>query len=167
MLEDTKITQHAPYGNELVGHVTIEGVHYFGRPNFSKTKNNFGDEKREFTVRIPENCVSEMRELGWNVKETMPKDAEGNPDPDADTIFHLNVAVDMHLAEILLKSGDQREYLNENTVPLLDRGSFESIDIEIRGWEYNPKVAPGKLSARLVKLVAVRRPSLLGDKHGM
>jgi hypothetical protein len=68
---------------------------------------------------------------------------------------------------IIVRQGESQEKLSVKTVGMLDRSRLESMDMEIRGWEYDPEDQPGQFSARLVALVATLRPNRLEEKWGM
>lgn len=180
---NTKVTVGESYGRGL-GNLILEDARFFGRPNFSGEMNQFKEDKRQFTVLIPNDVADTLRELGWNVKTTIPRTEEEEP------LSHLKVMVDLmkvkdynalpehEKAEALSKGpdirilqGDQQERLGLLTAGVLDRSRLETIDMEIRAWMYNgAEVAQGleepKYSARLVALVATLRPSLLDSKYG-
>ena len=139
MTDQTKVTIGETYGKQKVGNLTIENCRFWGRPNFSGELDRFKDDRRKFTVIIP-NEAADMQN---------PTDITREKGPDVWIIM-----------------GENREKLNSRTVGLLDRSRVENLDIEIRGWEYDPDENPGALSARLVALVAVLRPNLLDAKYG-
>lgn len=156
------------------GNLTIQNARFFGRPNFSGEKDRFKEEKRKFTVMVPNEIADELRALGWMVKTTVPENE------DQDPISHIKVAVDFRFdpnrpgdfdyekgPDVWVIQGEKQEKLNSKTVAILDRSRIDTLDIEIRGWEYDPEDNPGQLSARLVMAVAVLRPSVLADKYGL
>lgn len=165
---NTKISVGEIYGRNGIANLTLEDARFFGRPNFSGEEDRFKDSRRKFTVLIPNDVADQLRELGWNVKTTIPTPeevAEGR-----EPISHLKVMVDDN-ADIFIIAGEDREKLTPPTFGLLDRSRIEALDMEIRGWNYNAEdvvnqgVKP-EYSARLVMLVANIRPNILGAKYG-
>lgn len=169
----TTISIQETYGRGI-GNLVIQNAKFFGRPNFAGEMNQWKDDSRQFNVMIPNEFADQLRALGWNVKTLL---ARAEFEGDEDKSF-LKVAVDFGFTkghegdydyekgpDVWILQGEEREKLTSKTVPLLDRARFENIDMEIRGWEYRPDESPGQYSARLVMLVAVMRPSILGEKY--
>jgi hypothetical protein len=155
---------------------TIENARFFGKPNFSGELDRFKDDRRKFTVIIPDEAVVPLQQLGYNVKTTVP-DAEA-VEQGREPINHLKVILNFSWhkdfpgvveqekgPDVWIIQGEDREKLTSRTVGLIDRSRFEQIDMEIRGWEYDPEEQPGMLSARLVMFVGVMRPSIIGQKY--
>lgn len=174
---DIKIHQAEAFGKKKLGNLTVENTRFFGRPNFAGEEDQFRDSSRKFTIIVPNAAADELRALGWNVK-TKETDKEGNPLPDG-PVSHLKVKLNFtpnpeHPNDISMERGpdvwvimgEDREKLNSRTVGILDRSRIVSLDLEVRGWEYDPEESPGEFSARLVQLVAVIQPSLLDSKYG-
>lgn len=175
---NTKVSLGPNYGRGLPN-LTLEDAKFFGRPNFIGAMDDFGDDRRKFTVLIPNDIADQLRELGYNVKTTLPKPAYLEQNPDAEERSHLKVFLNFGYAKghegddnyetgpkIYIKQGDVVEKLTSKTVGVMDRLTIDELDMEIRAWEFNPKEKPGQYSARLVELVAVVRPSILGNKYG-
>jgi hypothetical protein len=175
MTEQTKVTIGETFGKQKVGNLTIENAKFWGRPNLSGEMDRFKDDSRKFTVIIPNEAADDLRALGWNVKTRLP-----DPEfPDQEPISSLKVKADFRPdpqnpsditrekgPDVWIIMGENREKLNSRTVGLLDRSRVEQLDLEVRGWEYDPDENPGALSARLVALVAVIRPNILEQKYG-
>lgn len=160
---NTKVSVADTFGKQKLGNLTLEDAKFFGRPNFSGEEDRFKDTRRKFTVLIPNDVADQLREIGWNVKTTIPTQeevAEGR-----EPLSHLKVMVDSG-SDIWVIMGDEREKLTENTMGVLDRSRIQNLDMEIRAWEYDPEEKPGEFSARLVTLVAVIQQNLLSSKYG-
>lgn len=155
------------------GNLTLENARFFKRPNFSGEMDEYKNDDRVFNVIIPNEVSEDLRKLGWNVKTLLPRNEEETG------LSFLKVKVDFNFdkdhpgdveyergPDVWIIMGEEREKLTSKTIGILDRARLESLDMEIRGWEYNPDEAPGALSARLVQLVAIIRPSLLDQKYG-
>lgn len=180
----TKISIGATYGKQAVANITLEDAKFWGRPNFAGEIDRFGNTDRQFTILIPNELADQLRSLGWNVKTKIPTPQEIKDDPDTGPISSLKVKLafkfsDAHPGDVAYETGvdifvkqdDQIEKLNSKTVGILDRARIETIDMELRAWNYNrEEVEAGteepKYTARLVQLVAVLRPNLLEEKYG-
>lgn len=164
------------FGKMKVANITIENARFWGRPNFSgdPEADRFKDPRRKFTVEIPNELADQMRALGWNVKTTIP--SEEDVALGREPISSLKVMVDDAIQDaetkqwkgpnITVIQGEQSERLSNTTMGLLDKSRIDSLDMEIRAWEFNESENPGEFSARLVTLVAVIRPNLLSAKYG-
>lgn len=169
---NTVVTVAEPFGKAKIGNLTLEDAKFWGRPNFSGEEDQFKDSRRKFSVLIPNDSADTLRELGWNVKTTLPtpEEQEQGREPTSGLKVMLNYSQDERGEkgpDIWLIAGDQREKLTSKTVGVLDRSRILGLDMEIRGWEYDPEDKPGEFSARLVQLVAVIEPNRLQQKHGV
>lgn len=154
---------------------TIENARFFGRPNFAGELDRFKDDRRKFTVIIPEEAVEPLRNLGYNVKERIPTEEEAAA--GRERLFHLKVFMNFTPdprpedpdhekgPDVWVKMGDRLEKLNSKTVQMFDRARMISMDLEVRGWEYDPEDASGQLSARLVQFVGTIQPNLFQQKY--
>lgn len=169
----TKITVADPVGRSKIGNITLEDAKFWGRPNFSGEMDQFKDDRRKFSVLIPNEYADDLRALGWNVKTKLPT-AEEQAD-GREAVSGLKVMVDYRTGskgeevgpDIWLIMGEQRERLTSSTVGVLDRSRIIELAMEIRGWEYDPEDKPGEFSARLVQLVAIIEPNILQGKYGL
>lgn len=149
-----------------LGNLTLQDAKFFGRPNFSGEMDRFKDDRKKFTVRIPNETADELRALGWNVRTILPETEE------QETISCLKVMVDPGSCDVYLIMGDKNEKLEPNNLGIVDRTRFDVIDMEIRAWMYNEEeVRAGQeqpmYSARLVKLIGVIQASPLNEKYGI
>lgn len=165
----TKVSIAEPYGRQKIGNLTLENARFWGRPNFSGEEDRFRDSRRKFSVVIPNELADELRAMGWNVKTTIPE--EGS---EREAVSGLKVMLNFRNEggeetgpDVWVIMGDEREKLTSRTVGILDRSRIESLDMEIRAWEYDPEDKPGEYSARLVQLVAVMQPNRLQSKYGI
>ncbi len=152
--------------------VTLQDAKFFGRPNFAGEKNRFKEEKRQFTVLIPNDTADTLREIGYNVKTNIPTPEDLREHPDRETISHLKVAVD-DSSDVFIKMGAEGEptKLDPKTFGVVDKSRIHEMDMEIRAWMYNKdEVAAGeetpKWSARLVTIVVNLERNLLMEKYG-
>lgn len=161
---NTKVSVGETYGKK-VGNITLEDAKFFGRPNFSGVEDRFKDDRRKFTVLIPNDVADQLREMGWNVKTNIPTPEELKEFPDREPLSHLKVMVDDG-SIVTIKMGETMETLSVGNFSVIDRSRIETMDMEIRAWEYDPDERPGNYSARLVALVANIRPNILEQKYG-
>lgn len=173
---NTKVSVGETYGKK-VGNLILEDAKFWGRPNFNGELDRFKDDRRKFTVLIPNDIADQLREMGWNVKTEIPTKEE--MEQGREMLSHLKVIVDYKFhdqhpndveyekgPDVWIIQGEDREKLTSKTVGSLDRTRIETMDMELRAWEYNPEDHPGKYSARLVMLVANIRPNILDKKYG-
>lgn len=165
---NTTIVIAEPFGNQKLGNLTLTDAKFWGRPNFSGEEDRFRDSRRKFSVIIPNEHADHLRDLGWNVKTTIPENPEQEP------VSGLKVMLNFRMAEtgeqgpdVWIIMGEEREKLTSKTIGLLDRSRVIDMGMEIRAWEYDPEEKPGEYSARLVQLVAVIQPNLLQSKYGI
>ena len=108
--------------------------------NFSGAPTKFVPQggKRTFNVVLSDEAASELKELGWNVKEKAPR----NPDEEfmytTEIVINMNARRQPHLWLCSEKNGKKRmTMLDENTMSLLDDGEFSNIDIIINPWKHD------------------------------
>jgi hypothetical protein len=176
---NTKVSLGETYGKK-VGNIILEDAKFFGRPNFAGEMDRFKDDRRKFTVLIPNDVADQLREMGYNVKTSIPTAEELEQFPDREPLSHLKVMIDTPVfekdhnghdrqvkgSEVHIVQGESYEHLTAATLAVVDRSRFENIDMEIRAWEYDPEEQPGKYSARLVKFVGVMPANILDQKYG-
>lgn len=156
---NTKVTVGPVDRGKKVGNLLLEDAKFFGRPNFAGEMDNFKDDRRKFTVLIPNDLADQLRGMGWNVKTLLPQE-EGQQE-----LSILKVMVD-DISDVWLRLGEDNEKLEPATFGAVDRSRIEYMDVEIRAWEYNPEEKPGQYSARLVSLVATLQQSMITQKYG-
>lgn len=170
---ETTVAVQESYGRGL-GNLILENCQFWGEVNFEGRYNDVTKkERRQFNVLIPNEVAQTLRDLGWNCKTLEPRTEEEEP------MSFMQVVVDIIPSkdnpddlnkeqgpDIWVIQGDSRQKLNSTTVAMLDRTrAIETIDMEIRAWEYDRAKKPGEHSARLVTLVAVMRPNRLMEKY--
>jgi len=167
---NTKVSLGETNGKKI-GNLILEDAKFFGRPNFSGELDRFKDDRRKFTVLIPNDVADQLRAMGWNVKTNIPTAEELEQFPDREALSHLKVMVDMNDevgkgSQVFIKQGEELERLTTATVGLIDRSRFDEIGMEIRAWEYDPEEKPGEYSARLVQFVGIMPFNALEQKYG-
>lgn len=107
--------------------------------NFAGAASKFNREgDRNFAVIIPdEDIANELIEAGWNVKIKPPRDIDDSP------FMYLPVKVKFNSRgpAAYVKSGDSVTRLNEETIKMLDEIDIQSVDMDIRpyDWDVNGK----------------------------
>lgn len=116
--------------------------------NFSARPDDYHPEGyRSFCVVLDEDTAADLKEEGWNVKYTNPKDPEVAPVP------YIQVAVrfDRIPPTILQVSSEGKVYLDENTVGELDWADISTVDVVISGSSWSVRGASG-IKAYLKKM---------------
>lgn len=174
----TTVTVNQNYGRGIPN-ITFQNCRFYGKPNFQGVPNQWKDDRRQFTIMVPNDEADNLRAIGYNVKTKVLTEEEKQQ--GLEQISHISIKVDFRPDKenpsdiskergpdiYIVQDGKEPEKLTSKTVACLDNARFENIDMEIRGWEYSPEDNPGQYSARLVSLVAVMRPSQLGEKYGL
>lgn len=107
--------------------------------NFTGAASKFNREgDRDFSVVIPdEEMAEELINQGWNIKIRPPR--EDGDDP----FIYLKVKVKFNDRgpNVYLKSGSNRIRLDEESISCLDNVVIESVDLDVRpyDWDVNGK----------------------------
>lgn len=149
-----------------IGNIFVMGAKFWGRPNFSGVEDRFKDSRKKCTVLIPNEYADQLRGMGWNVRTTTPTAEELIEFPDREPISSLKVMIDDN-ASVQVRMGEDINTLQTQHFALIDSLRIDSMDMEIRAWEYDPEDRPGNYSARLVQLVAVVTPNPIVAKYGL
>lgn len=130
--------------------------------NFAGVASKFNREgDRNFAVIIPDREIAEeLIEAGWNVRIKPPRSEE-------DTEFmYLPVKIKFrnHEPNVYLLSGDDMNKLDESTVCCLDDVDIDSVDMDIRGynWEVNGKTGR---TAYLQNMRVIQRIDRFASKY--
>lgn len=104
------------------------------------TYNRAGD--RNFALVIPtEEQADMLKEEGWNVKIKAPREEGDVP------FMYLPVKVKYNEKggpKAILVSGSNTRHLNEDTIGMLDHISIQSIDMDIRPFDWNMHGTSGR-----------------------
>lgn len=165
---------HHPPGSKGIPNITLQNCRFFGKPNFSGVMNQFKDDRRMFTVAIPNDVADQLRQLGYNVKTTLPTDeqkADG-----MEEISHLKVMVDDNSMVAMGPAGSTPSIISTANFGIVDMTRYEEWDCELRAWNYNKddvdegaregRVVEPLYSARLVQFIGTMRPNILAEKYG-
>ncbi len=107
--------------------------------NFAGVGSKYNREgDRNFAVIIPNEEIKEqLVEEGWNVKIKPPRDEDDSP------FMYLPVKIKFNNRgpAAYVRSGDSVTRLNKDTIDMLDEIDIQSVDLDIRAydWEVNDK----------------------------
>lgn len=123
----------------------IDDAQFAWRPNFSGEESTFNRKgDRNFSIVIPNQEIAEALTndvnadgVGWNVKIKAPREEGGEP------FMYMNVKVKFNEfgPKIRLITNGRTNFLDENTVGMLDHIDISRIDLDIRPYdsEFNGK----------------------------
>jgi len=130
--------------------------------NFAGEGSKFNREgDRNFAVIIPNDEIKDaLVERGWIVKIKPPRDEDESP------FMYLPVKVKFNTRGpgIYLKSGEQVTRLNEETIGMLDEIDIQSVDIDIRPYDWDVNGKQGR-SAYLQALNVVQNIDRFGARY--
>lgn len=130
--------------------------------NFAGEGSKFNREgDRNFAVIIPNDEIKDVLvERGWTVKIKPPRDEDESP------FMYLPVKVKFNTRGpgIYLKSGEQVTRLNEETIGMLDEIDIQSVDIDIRPYDWDVNGKQGR-SAYLQALNVVQNIDRFGARY--
>lgn len=116
----------------------IDDAHIIYR-NFSGAPSKFNREgDRNFAVVIPDEDIKDaLVERGWNVKVKPPREEGDAPFMS----MPVKIKFNDYGPRVYLKTGSKLNTLDEDTVDILDNIDIESVDLDIRpyDWEVNGK----------------------------
>lgn len=121
--------------------ITIENAQFVYQPNFEGREERFnkpGD--RYFNVRIPDNIVDAVTADGWNIKWTKPaKTATPQQIEEhvSEPFLPVHIGFTYRPPSVSVWEDGKETFLDDETCGLIDQMQFETIDVVIRGrnWE--------------------------------
>jgi hypothetical protein len=123
---------------EVNSNITIENAR-IGFRNFTGKESQFNRAgSRNFCIFLEPELAKTLASDGWNVKYLEPRD----PDEDRQAYLPVEVKYLRYPPKItLITAGTGRQFLDEDTVNILDWAEFESVDLIVRpyNWELNGK----------------------------
>lgn len=119
--------------------------------NFSGAPSQYNREgDRNFAVVIPsQEDADKLLADGWNVKIRPPRDEDDEP------FRYMSVKVKFsdYGPAVYLMTGNRKNELNEDTISCLDNIDIESVDLDIRPYDWS---RPDGRSGRSAYLQAIR-----------
>lgn len=107
--------------------------------NFAGVGSKYNREgDRNFAVIIPNEEIKEqLVEEGWNVKIKPPRDEDDSPF----MFLPVKIKFNNRGPAAYVRSGDSVTRLNKDTIDMLDEIDIQSVDLDIRAydWEVNDK----------------------------
>ena len=107
--------------------------------NFEGLASKFNREgDRNFAVIIPNDDIcNELVEAGWNVKIRPPRDEDDSPF----MFLPVKIKFNSRGPAAYVRSGDSVTKLTEDTIGMLDEIDIQSVDMDIRpyDWDVNGK----------------------------
>jgi hypothetical protein len=122
---------------EVNSNITIENAR-IGFRNFTGKESQFNRAgSRNFCIFLESELAKILGSDGWNVKFLQPRD----PDEERQAYLPVEVKYMRYPPKITLITGTGRQFLDEDTVNILDWAEFESVDLIIRpyNWELDDK----------------------------
>ena len=122
---------------EVNSNITIENAR-IGFRNFTGKESQFNRAgSRNFCIFLEPPLAETLVADGWNVKFLEPRD----PDEDPQAYLPVEVKYLRYPPKITLITGTGRQFLDEDTVNILDWAEIEAVDLIVRpyNWELNDK----------------------------
>ena len=130
--------------------------------NFEGVASKFNREgDRNFAVIIPNDEIKdELIENGWTVKIKPPRDEEDTPF----MFLPVKIKFNNRGPAAYLRSGDTVTRLNEDTIGVLDEIDIQSVDMDLRpyDWEVNDKTGR---TAYLQAINVIQNIDRFGDMY--
>lgn len=118
------------------GQLSIENAHIWAC-NFTGNAGRYNKEgERSFCLNIDDEDVAlRLKEDGWNIKRSKPRD----DDPDYEPSYYMNVAVNFRSARpprVILKRGSKLTVLDEDNVGTLDSAMKKNVAVVINPYTW-------------------------------
>lgn len=130
--------------------------------NFSGVGSKYNREgDRNFAVIIPnQEICDQLIEEGWNVKIKPPRDADESP------FMYLPVKIKFNNRGpgVYLVSGKNVQKLSEETIDMLDEIDISSVDMDLRGYDWEVNGKTGR-SAYLQAINVIQNIDRFGAKY--
>lgn len=130
--------------------------------NFSGIRTEFNREgDRNFALIIPDQELADMLvEDGWKIKVKPPRDEMDTPF----MFMPIKIKFNANGPAAYLVSGNKVTRLNEDTINVLDNVSIQSVDMDIRPYDWNVNGKEGR-TAYLQSINVVQRIDRFGAKY--
>lgn len=130
--------------------------------NFSGVGSKYNREgDRNFAVIIPnQEICDQLIEEGWNVKIKPPRDDDESP------FMYLPVKIKFNNRGpgVYLVSGKNVQKLSEDTIDMLDEIDISSVDMDLRGYDWEVNGKTGR-SAYLQAINVIQNIDRFGAKY--
>lgn len=128
--------------------------------NFKGAEKKFNPAgSRNFVVFLDTGEADALRDLGWNVKETKPRDGY-----DIQNYLPVKVKFGYRPPNIWLITSKNKTKLDEDSVDILDYAELEKVDLVLTPYEYDVNGHTG-VAAYLKALYATIAEDEFADKY--
>lgn len=146
-----------------IPNINIRGARIFFK-NFAGKEQKFNPEgKRNFCVEIPDDMVEQLRDDGWNIKHTRPRDEDYEPR----AYLKVNVSFDNYPPDVYLIADGKKVPLDEETVGMIDHADIVNVNVTISPYTWDVNGNTG-VSAYLKRIyVEIEDDPFAGDYADM
>ena len=151
-----------------VSNITIENAEIFGKNFKGEKKLPYNKEgNRNFCVFVDRDTATTLKNDGWNIKETQPR--EGDDPDDFETKYYLRVKVSyggkVPPIAVLINSRGKKK-LTEETIDQLDWVYIDKCDLIINPYVYEiPETGKRGISAYLKAIYVTVKEDYLESKY--
>ena len=132
-----------------------------GFRNFEGREGQYNAEgKRNFVIFLDNETAARLEEQGWNIH--WPKPTENDTENEKNPFLKVRVNFNWKGLKIVMIVNGKPEFLDEDTVGVLDTAELENVDVSISPYEYEP----GKISASLASIYATVKTDEFMAKYG-
>lgn len=132
-----------------------------GFRNFEGREGRYNAEgKRNFVIFLDNETAARLEEQGWNIH--WPKPTENNTENEKNPLLKVRVNFNWKGLKIVMIVNGKPEFLDEDTVGVLDTAELENVDVSVSPYEYEP----GKISASLASIYATVKTDEFMAKYG-
>lgn len=132
-----------------------------GFRNFEGREGRYNAEgKRNFVIFLDNETAARLEEQGWNIH--WPKPTENETDNEKNPFLKVRVNFNWKGLKIVMIVNGKPEFLDEDTVGVLDTAELENVDVSVSPYEYEP----GKISASLASMYATVKTDEFMAKYG-
>lgn len=132
-----------------------------GFRNFEGREGRYNAEgKRNFVIFLDNETAARLEEQGWNIH--WPKPTENDTENEKNPFLKVHVNFNWKGLKIVMIVNGKPEFLDEDTVGVLDTAELENVDVSVSPYEYEP----GKISASLASIYATVKTDEFMAKYG-
>lgn len=132
-----------------------------GFRNFEGREGRYNAEgKRNFVIFLDNETAARLEEQGWNIH--WPKPNENDTENEKNPFLKVRVNFNWKGLKIVMIVNGKPEFLDEDTVGVLDTAELENVDVSVSPYEYEP----GKISASLASIYATVKTDEFMAKYG-
>lgn len=132
-----------------------------GFRNFEGREGRYNAEgKRNFVIFLDNETAARLEEQGWNIH--WPKPTENDTENEKNPFLKVRVNFNWKGLKIVMIVNGKPEFLDEDTVGVLDTAELENVDVSVSPYEYEP----GKISASLASIYATVKTDEFMAKYG-